>query len=285
LAYQLLLSIPRLQPHIQKVLAEDPAIIHRIIPIQLQRLIIQPFTALAADQAASLHPTTLKYLVIIDGLDECFGTENQCQILDHINFLVGTSIPLCFLIISRPEYNIHEWFNEPGVLQHTAESISLYGQFNPREDVHRYLIDECNRICKSSRHRPWMHQAPKSWPSESDLNMVVKLCDGYFIYASTLVKFLDTEYISPIRQLAIILDQYSSTSTNLLETTSGAHPAWISPSPFAALDELYSQILSTYPNSGRLKLSWGPFLLKFPACLSQSFLALSQVKCLLSYGD
>ena len=59
---------------------------------------------------------------------------------------------------------------------------------------------------------------------------------GYFIYASTVIKFIDEEYFSPPERLDQVLN-HSLSSTSPDST------------PFAELDKLYFQILSTCPKS------------------------------------
>ena len=62
----------------------------------------------------------------------------------------------------------------------------------------------------------------------------VRKSGGYFIYASTVIKFIDEEYESP----AARLDQVLDTSNSSLDLK-----------PFAELDQLYIQILSSCPTS------------------------------------
>ncbi|KAJ7824829.1 hypothetical protein B0H13DRAFT_2375260 [Mycena leptocephala] len=73
-----------------------------------------------------------------------------------------------------------------------------------------------------------MSAVPSPWPSPEIIHHLVDKSSGYFVYASTVVKFVDDKDYRPSERLEII--------TGLAESTSG--------SPFAALDQLYSQILS-----------------------------------------
>jgi hypothetical protein len=73
-----------------------------------------------------------------------------------------------------------------------------------------------------------MGKIPTPWPSPEILETLVQNSSGYFIYASTVIKFIDDEYSRPPKQLELVLQ-------NLVPPDSE--------SPFKALDKLYIQIL------------------------------------------
>ncbi|KAJ7134170.1 hypothetical protein C8R46DRAFT_923378 [Mycena filopes] len=79
------------------------------------------------------------------------------------------------------------------------------------------------------------HNLP--WPSERDLERLVQNASGQFVYAATVLKFVEDEYCHPMEQLRLIL----TLSPNDTEA-----------SPFADLDTLYSFILSANPNVPRV---------------------------------
>jgi len=90
---------------LQLVLRDDPYIVHRVSGS------INLLVSLFRDQRGMLHddPTTTSspFLVIINGLDECRGNDDQSVILSHIHDLVDKHrLPLRFLITSRPESHI-----------------------------------------------------------------------------------------------------------------------------------------------------------------------------------
>ncbi|KAJ7759316.1 hypothetical protein B0H14DRAFT_2404096, partial [Mycena olivaceomarginata] len=98
------------------------------------------------------------------------------------------------------------------------------------EDVRTYLRDEFNRIYRD--HPETMGNIPKPWPPTAISNFLVDKSSGYFIYASTIIKFIDDEDSRPTERLALV--------QNLV-------PDSDSDRPFAALDQLYTQILSRVP--------------------------------------
>ncbi|KAJ7616037.1 hypothetical protein FB45DRAFT_1064193 [Roridomyces roridus] len=100
-------------------------------------------------------------------------------------------------------------------------------------DVEVYLSQEFSRI--HEEHRETMVDIPAPWPSFSALNELVTKSSGYFIYAATVIKFIDDRDFRPTDQLDIVLD----TSLDC------------DPSPFEPLDKLYLCILSQVPARSR----------------------------------
>lgn len=233
IAYQLAINIAESLPYIERILSSDLFIIHKTVARQLQKLIIEPLEAVATSMKEKPLPSDpTPFLVVIDGLDECDERENQRQILEHVLSIASNPrVPLRFLIVSRPEYNILNAFKKSDLSKFSSQPISLYGHFSSREDVRKYLIHEFDRIYSSDTHEPWMTAVPKPWPQTQTLNLVVNRSDGYFIYASTLVRFVDQEPFSPIERLDMILESSST-----------------SPGAFGELDKLYHQVLSTHAN-------------------------------------
>ncbi|KAJ7841119.1 hypothetical protein B0H13DRAFT_1649320 [Mycena leptocephala] len=81
-----------------------------------------------------------------------------------------------------------------------------------------------------------MGNIPTPWPSPEILETLVRNSSGYFIYASTVIKFIDDEYSRPSTQLDIVLAPHDTAS------------------PFEALDQLYLQILLRAPAHHRSTL-------------------------------
>ncbi|KAJ7280796.1 hypothetical protein C8J57DRAFT_1174422 [Mycena rebaudengoi] len=215
LAYQLSLRIPQLKPAISQVVEEDPSVVARSMTVQIQKLILDPCRSLD-----NLEPP----VIIIDGLDECEGHRVQQDILH----LVAQSIsvdppPLKFLIASRPEPHIREIFEDP-LFEGLYDSFDVTQSF---KDVERYLCDEFTRIHRE--HRETMGSIAGPWPSREVIDQLVRKSSGYFIYATTIIKFVDDRNFRPTERLEILKQESHSES------------------PFGALDQLYTQILLTVP--------------------------------------
>ncbi|KAF7328943.1 putative nwd2 protein [Mycena venus] len=216
LAYQLVLNNPGLNSVISQRVERDPSVVGRSMDVQLRQLIVDP--------CESAFPPLV---LLIDGLDECQDEGAQQEII----CLIGNAVTihrqpysLRFLIASRPEAHIRETFEDHS-FNGIVDSMNIEQSF---QDIRKYLLSEFARIHRSHRT---MVQIPAPWPSGEILNHLVEKSSGYFIYASTVIKFVDDKYSRPTERLSVI----HSLSATQHDT------------PFAALDQLYIQILSLVP--------------------------------------
>ncbi len=225
LAWQLAKNIPELLSYIEAAVETEPFFPTKSIDIQFDLLIVQPLQELLRHEP-DFCPQ--KSLVVIDGVDECAPDRDQMLFLRFIgDALSKINIPLRFLICSRPEPHIQEAF-ESEVMTGITHAVSLTDQFKPDDDIRRYLKDEFARI--RAEHK--IFKLSLGWPPRRAIDRLVSKSSGQFIYASTVVKFVDDMYDDPRQRLNIVLK---------------AHPV-NSASPFAELDQLYIQILSQQPN-------------------------------------
>ncbi|KAF7369160.1 NACHT domain-containing protein [Mycena venus] len=243
IAYQLALCQPELKQSISQIVEDDPSTIDRALAIQLEKLIVKPCRQ-------SILSRNL--VVVIDGLDECElrskGHDNiHKKILESIGGVIHGSenpFPLRFFVASRPEPHIREAFMD--TLLNIHRPVNIEQSFN---DVWRYLLDEFERI--RLEHQETMATIPGPWPSWEITNWLVHNSSGYFIYASTVIKFVDDKDFRPPERLQVILGMKKSDSG----------------SPFAALDALYTQILCAVPRR--------PLLLKIFAVIAARMFQLS----------
>jgi hypothetical protein len=210
IAYQLAVLLPELSQAVEK----DPTIVDRSLSLQLRRLIIEPC------QRSLTH----SLVIVIDGLDECEGTNVQQEILRSIGNAVQQSLPLHFFIASRPEPHIHDLFNGP-CLEAVHHPKNVEQSF---DDVRHFMEDEFARIHRE--HRETMARVPLPWPSPGEIRNLVEKSSGYFIYASTVIKFIDDKDCRPTERLDLIIGIALSQSPE-------------DESPYEALDQLYMQIL------------------------------------------
>ncbi|KAF8184282.1 hypothetical protein K438DRAFT_1724089 [Mycena galopus ATCC 62051] len=224
-AYQLALGVPWLKAPISNMVEDDPSIIARSIEVQLQKLISEP---------CCLHnvgETRDPIAILIDGLDECEGQDVQEEILRSLrNSAADYSLPLHFIIASRPEPHICEMFE-------SQFYKGLYRPFNvvqSFDDVRKYLRDEFARI--HCEHRNTMTNIPLSWPSPEILEQLVWESSGHFIYASTIIKFVDDKNYRPTERLAIVQQQ------DIVQSCSAFDP----------IDQLYMTILCSAPRQAQL---------------------------------
>jgi hypothetical protein len=224
LAYQLVQHQDKLKGPILQSMERDLSVLGRGMDAQLRTLILDP--------CKSFRGATHSVL-LIDGLDECEGHNIQREILR----LIGSTaeehcLVLRILLASRPEPHIREIFQEEH-FRGVADSTNIEQSF---DDIRTYLRDEFSRIHRE--HSTTMRSIPTPWPSSQILEMLVRNSSGHFIYASTVIKFIDDEYHRPSKRLDII--------RNLVPHDSE--------SPFETLDQLYLQSLLGVPAQFRSSL-------------------------------
>ncbi|KAJ7502027.1 hypothetical protein B0H11DRAFT_1990309 [Mycena galericulata] len=215
IALQLAVNSPQLKVRISRAVEQNPTLVGRSLGVQLQELIVKPCSGLQSPP----------WTVIIDGLDECEDHTVQQEILRVIADSTQQPTPLRFIIASRPGAHIREVLDAPSLL-------GLYRKFNVESsfaDIRTYLVAEFARI---HREHSTMAAVPSPWPANELLDRLIHKSSGYFVYASTVIKFVDHKDFRPTRRLEEITNNMSSPG---LQT------------PFGALDELYKQILSAVP--------------------------------------
>ena len=197
----------------------NPTLHKKTMDIQLQNLIVDAFRHLSPFPRRS-------YLVIIDGLDECHDETTQQSILRLLcKAITVHKLPLRFLIGSRPEYHIRHCFDEES-LDTVTQRVVLDETFNPERDIQVFLQDGFAKICAKNSV---LARVKQPWPGEKIIDLLVRRSSGQFIYAATVLKFVGANYCNPRNQLALVLKT--------------------DPTAFPDLDQLYTQILSVYPNN------------------------------------
>jgi Cdc6-like AAA superfamily ATPase len=202
IAYQLGLHLPEFNDPISRVVGRNPAIVQKSLSIQLKNLIMGPCDAV-------LSGRTQPIIIIIDGLDECEGEQIQQALLCTVGDATHEDIPLRFLITSQPNAHIQETFGGP--------LKSVYRPFNINQsfhDVEKYLQDEFSRIYHE--HSDTMSTVPTPWPPSHIVCELVDKSSGYFVYASTIIKFIDDKDFRPPEHLAVILMNKIQSSTHHL---------------------------------------------------------------------
>ena len=224
IAYQLALSIPGTRSYIESAVQIDPSIFDRSLETQIETLIIRPLK----NAYAVVNPAEAKQwpkLIIIDGLDECHGPSIQCSIIRLISSaLLRIPVPFILLVASRPEPHIRTAFNLL-IKSHASRHIVLDDSYNPDADIKEFLLSRFNEI---KTHHPLAAYIPESWPSAEIINQLVRKSSGQFIYASTVMKYLDSPDHRPMKRLDVIIG---------LKSADGDMP-------YRELDALYSYIFS-----------------------------------------
>ncbi|KAJ7660311.1 hypothetical protein DFH06DRAFT_393481 [Mycena polygramma] len=218
LAYQLAASFPQLRDALRQAVEADKLVFGQAMRHQFQKLIIAPFEK---SPQLALWP-----IVVIDGLDECENHGVQVMLLDLVIKALQTgAFPVRVLLVSRPEAHLRE------VLQASenfdvCRHLELRADASADADLRRYLGHEFSKIYKCHTSRGVFFE--DGWPGEGAIDYLVNRSSGAFIYATTVVRYVDEEYTHPAERLKSVLRR--------------------KPDSTAPLDTLYTQILSTVPD-------------------------------------
>ena len=213
LAYQLACHYPRFQSHIIKIIKKDPTLIHTSLISQLENLLVKP-----------LSGKNISCVIVIDALDECVDDQPASAILSVLGRFIRQLPLVKFFITGRPEPRIRTGFRFPLLepltqifLLHEVESSSV------NKDIWLYLMQRLTTIAKQRSDL----DLPNPWPHDNEIMALTNKSFGLFIFASTLVRFIESEYHEPDERLQLVLSDTGST----------AHEG------HAGLDLLYSQVL------------------------------------------
>ncbi len=168
------------------------------------------------------------FVVIIDGLDECASEDTHREV---VNLLANSaSSPFRFLIASRPEFKIRNTFSQPDNLDKT-QMLALDNRYFPDADIRLFLSDKLQDI--KATH-PMQHSIPDFWPSMVDVDTLVSNASGQFIYATTVIRYIESPRHNPIAHLAAVVKSRSSDKQPDV--------------PFTQLDLLYHEIFGAVVN-------------------------------------
>jgi hypothetical protein len=156
-------------------------------------------------------------VIVIDALDECDDKELMAIFIEVITDLCGRGrqFPFRVFFTSRVEEHLRR------KLEATAILPFALPDFDATDDIRSFFQSRFSTIHKENRV---MRNITSPWPSSSDLKALVKKASGSFIFASTLIKFINDGSDSPHRKLPIALMANTG------------------------LDPLYTQVLSSAPH-------------------------------------
>jgi len=222
---QLVASIPEIREHVGDALYNDPSLPTRSLEAQMDALVVKPLEAAASSCGIDFMNPRPK-VIVLDGLDECGDPESQRYILKVLtNSVSNHSIPFTFILASRPEQHIREAF-DGNILSSLTTRLVLDDKYHPDVDIRTFLRSKFQGI----KHRhPSCGHLPSSWPSDEGVEKLVQKSSGQFIYASTVIKFIDSHRHWPPDRLDIIFGISPCRKTI----------------PFAEMDSLYLHILTS----------------------------------------
>jgi hypothetical protein len=213
LAYQLAFRYPHFQSHIIPIIKNDPTIAHTSLIMQLEKLLVGP-----------LSKAKITCVIVIDALDECIDNEPSSAILSVLGQFIKELPLVKFFITGRPEPRIRTGFRLP-LLQPITQIFLLHkvDLTSVDNDIQLYLTQ---RLATIAAQRSDL-DLPTLWPHDGEIEALTKKSSGLFIFASTMVRFIESGHRDPNQRLQLLLSEVTST---MHEGRSG-------------IDSLYSQIL------------------------------------------
>ncbi|KAF9553503.1 hypothetical protein CPC08DRAFT_713716 [Agrocybe pediades] len=222
LSYQISLVLPEFRDTVAAFIEDDPLIFDRSIKTQFSTLIVRPLSAILANRPAA--STATPRLIIIDGLDECSAINSQQDLLLTLHEVTSTTTLIRFLICSRPESHLNNTFSLPHMVP-IIYKIFLDNDYAASEDIRVYLNDKFKQIKEGHSFK---HALPDPWPTRKMVDSLVDKSSGHFIYAATVIRYVESPRHRPDQRLDAIF-QLRPPFKDL---------------PFAELDALYRLIIS-----------------------------------------
>ncbi|KAF9553509.1 hypothetical protein CPC08DRAFT_697701 [Agrocybe pediades] len=222
ISYQISIILPKFRDTVAAFIEDDPLIFNRSIRTQFSTLVIRPLSVALAK--CSTTSSTTPRLIIIDGLDECSAVDSQRDLLLTLHEVTSTTTLIRFLVCSRPESHLNNTFS----LSHMVPiiyKIFLEDDYASRGDIRVYLEDKFNQIKEGHSFR---HMLPDPWPTYEMVDTLVDKSSGQFIYAATIIKYVESPRHRPDQRLNAIFK---------------LRPPF-KDLPFAELDALYQLIIS-----------------------------------------
>ncbi|KAB5589984.1 hypothetical protein CTheo_6571 [Ceratobasidium theobromae] len=184
IAYQLArYSIP-FQGALCEVLGNEPDIATRNVAKQAERLLKEPL-----NKVKKAVPDNL--VVVIDALDECDDRRGVKLVLDLLLKFAPT-LPLKFFVTSRPEPIIYNKMITQTTSSRAVLHLHEIEKSLVKADIELYLKEELGFMS----------------PTDQEIEQLVEKSGNLFIYAATLVRYIQptTYSVDPQERLSMILE-------------------------------------------------------------------------------
>ncbi|KAF9537636.1 hypothetical protein CPC08DRAFT_534823 [Agrocybe pediades] len=222
ISYQISTRLPEFRDIVSAIIEDFPLIFKSSIKTQLFTLIIRPLSVVLAKHSTTSIATPC--LIIIDGLDECSAVNSQRDLLLTLHEVTSTTTLIRFLVCSRPESHLNNTFS----LSHMVPiiyKIFLNNDYSASRDIRVYLEDKFKQIKEGHSFK---HLLPDPRPTPRMVYDLVEKASGQFIYAATVVGYVESPRHRPDERLNAIF-QLRPPFKDL---------------PFTELDTLYRLIIS-----------------------------------------
>jgi hypothetical protein len=232
IAYQILIKYPLLGEIVDSVIMKDPTIATASRQIQFDELLTKPLRQIGSPATATIEG----WVIVLDGLDECQGRGEQCEIIQIVAASVRRrSTPFRWLVISRPEAHINHSMADKNISPLLFNiDIPLSSEID--DDIRNYLISELKAIGER-------YHLSLLWPSDHN---ILKVIGGLWVAAATIIRFVgDRTFSAPITQLGLVL----LFGERLHGTVSSSYN-----NPWDQMDLLYHFLLQQLPSTIVLKV-------------------------------
>ncbi|KAJ3519533.1 hypothetical protein NMY22_g13151 [Coprinellus aureogranulatus] len=244
------LGIPGLREEILAAIDACPSVFDKNLDEQLDTLILKPLRKVGQ---GVIQSSTFK-TIIVDGVDECKEDRGKASDTEQdrrkskknnhreiISSLVRASkdpsFPFRIIIASRPERAIERCFDSFENAGIKLKRVFLDKEYEPQADIELFLRARLDTIGRD-------HGLPDQWYLKlskwQDVPRYLAWeASGQFIYAETVIRYVQDGTETPHDQLKRVLDWEGEKSSR----------------PFAALDALYTGILKGTPDPA-LSVKW-----------------------------
>ncbi|KXN83279.1 Cullin-1 [Leucoagaricus sp. SymC.cos] len=263
IAVQLSRKIRPYKAILERLVNDDPSLPMARMDTQLRELILKPFLELEREGIQ-----VEQRVVFIDGLDEATTVDEaatkdaQSKIVELITKSIkayGARIPLLWAIFSRPELHITNAFFDHASASSFYWEITLHASEELDNEIELYLRGTLqDGMARRTRGGLNLSSGTVQWPSDKDIQELVRASRRLFIYATTLARYImNPNSYSPEKRLQEVLSFHSTRSALGDEQ----------PNPVAELDALYGMIMSRIPHD-ILLVSQQILLLHYESLLS-----------------
>ncbi|KAF9445132.1 hypothetical protein P691DRAFT_710823 [Macrolepiota fuliginosa MF-IS2] len=222
--YQLTTKHPPYRDRVDAIVLGDPLVLEKSIGVQFYELLVLPLKELKGVGRGVDEDV----VILIDGLDECYGTDAQTTIIQIIIASVHQqSTPFVWAFFSRPEPHIRAAFSTKQATD-VCLHLTLPVSRDADRDIEAYLRDGFKMI-RAKYNLPTAF----TWPSEDDIHQLVERSAGLFIYTASAIRYVASPGArGPEERLRSLLE-LDSTET--------------SDNPLANLDRFYILIMKQIP--------------------------------------
>ncbi|RPA74546.1 hypothetical protein BJ508DRAFT_332960 [Ascobolus immersus RN42] len=193
-------GIPGLREFITKAIEEDPDSLNSTGQDQWRHFIQEPLSQVA-DSYEDESPRIVVF--VIDALDECDSERDVEDLLDILLEAQPDSelIQCRFFLTSRPEYVIRAKFERMEEGAHQGAVLHDLFPDETKQDISLYLKAKLTKI----QDRRVREEFPPDWVTEEAIGKLTDRSGGLFIYAATIVRFLDNVG-NPVETLANLVE-------------------------------------------------------------------------------